>query len=200
VEYEKGKENVAADSLTRGDENDSSSLLTIIAVESEWINKVREMVESDSYFIDLKQKWRTCQRNSKLYQEKSGLIYYKGRILISPNSPLTQLLISEHHDTPQGGYSGYEKTLQRLKRIVYWRGQQYIRDCDTCQRSKYENLTPAGLMQPLSVPRQVWEEVTMDFIDCLPKSLGKSGIWVVVDRLTKFAHSFPFLILTLQKS
>ena len=30
----------------------------------------------------------------------------------------------------------------------------------------------------------------MDFITGLPKSLGKDCIYVVVDRLTKFAHLF----------
>ena len=31
----------------------------------------------------------------------------------------------------------------------------------------------------------------MDFIDSLPRSLGKSAVFVVVDRLTKFAHFIP---------
>ena len=105
------------------------------------------------------------------------------------------MLIFEHHDTPQG-HSGYDKTLQRLKKAVYWKGlkasvRQYIIHCDTCQRSNYENLYPAGLLQPLHVPDQVWEEIIMDFIDCLPRSLRKSSILVVVDRLPKYAHFIP---------
>ena len=39
------------------------------------------------------------------------------------------------------------------------------------------------------VPEQAWE--AMDFINCLPRSLGKSAVFVVVDRLTKFAHFIP---------
>ena len=53
-----------------------------------------------------------------------------------------------------------------------------------------------GLLQPLSIPSQRWEEVSMDFIIGLPKPKGKSGIMVVVDRITKYAHfcalSHPF--------
>jgi hypothetical protein len=53
-----------------------------------------------------------------------------------------------------------------------------------------------GLLQPLTIPSQCWEEVSMDFIAGLPKSEGNIGIMVVVDRLTKYAHfcslSHPF--------
>jgi hypothetical protein len=53
-----------------------------------------------------------------------------------------------------------------------------------------------GLLQPLSIPSQHWEEVSMDFITGLPNYEGKSVIMVIVDRLTKYAHfcalSHPF--------
>ena len=45
-----------------------------------------------------------------------------------------------------------------------------------------------GLLQPLSIPSQCWEDVLMDFITGLSKSKGKSVIMVVVDRLTMYAH------------
>ncbi|KAA0040400.1 ty3-gypsy retrotransposon protein [Cucumis melo var. makuwa] len=51
---------------------------------------------------------------------------------------------------------------------------------------------PAGLLQPLSVPEWKWENVSMDFITGLPRTLrGLTVIWVVVDRLTKSAHFVP---------
>ena len=51
----------------------------------------------------------------------------------------------------------------------------------------------ALLAQPLLIPDQSWKEVTMDFIEGLPKSGGRTTSLVVVDRLTKFAN---FLSLT----
>ncbi|TYK13744.1 pol protein [Cucumis melo var. makuwa] len=50
----------------------------------------------------------------------------------------------------------------------------------------------AGLLQPLSVPKWKWENVSMDFITGLPRTLrGFTVIWVVVDRLTKSAYFIP---------
>lgn len=49
-------------------------------------------------------------------------------------------------------------------------------------------MTPTGLLQPLKTPEVVWNEITMDFITRLPKSKGFDAIFVVVDRLSKYAH------------
>ena len=53
-----------------------------------------------------------------------------------------------------------------------------------------EHTYPAGLLHPFPVPAQKWESISMDFIIGLPKVFGKDCIFVVVDRLTKFAHFF----------
>jgi hypothetical protein len=57
-----------------------------------------------------------------------------------------------------------------------------------CQRNKSENVMTLGLFHPLHIPKQKWEEISMDFIDGLPMSEGKEKVLVVVDRLTKYAH------------
>jgi transposase InsO family protein len=64
--------------------------------------------------------------------------------------------------------------------------------CDVCQRVKAEHQRPAGLLHPLKVPEQKWEEIGMDFVTVLPRTLkGYDSIWVIVDRLTKLAHFIP---------
>lgn len=64
----------------------------------------------------------------------------------------------------------------------------FIRECDTCQRIKNENIAPAGLLQPLPIPTKNWIEISMDFIEGLPRSQGHEVILVVVDRLSKYSH------------
>jgi hypothetical protein len=67
---------------------------------------------------------------------------------------------------------------------------RYIKECATCQENKDEHTHPVGLLQPLPIPEQKWDSISMDFITEFPKVQGKDCIFVVVDRLTKFAHSF----------
>lgn len=67
---------------------------------------------------------------------------------------------------------------------------QHVKECKECQLNKAEHIFPAGLLQPLPIPNQKWESISMDFITGLPKAQGKDCLYVVVDRLTKYAHFY----------
>lgn len=71
-----------------------------------------------------------------------------------------------------------------------------MRECDVCQKLKHETYFPTGLLQPLPILERPWLDVSMDFIEGLPKSHLKSMMFVVVDRLTKYAYlmhlSYPY--------
>lgn len=48
-----------------------------------------------------------------------------------------------------------------------------VKNCTIYQPVKALNVNPYGLIQPLEVPQQIWEEViSMDFITHLPASQG----------------------------
>ena len=51
--------------------------------------------------------------------------------------------------------------------------KKYIAKCGTCQRNKSENVMTLGLLHPLHIPNQKWEEISVDFIEELPVSDGK---------------------------
>lgn len=54
---------------------------------------------------------------------------------------------------------------------------------------------PAGLPQPIEIPYNSWDHVTMDLITKLPKTKrGHTAILVVVDKLTKMTRFAPVKI------
>jgi hypothetical protein len=67
--------------------------------------------------------------------------------------------------------------------------QQFVHTCQTCIQAKADRSSYPSTLQPLPVPSEAWEIVTMDFIEGLPKSATASCILVVVDKFT--LCSFP---------
>lgn len=51
-----------------------------------------------------------------------------------------------------------------------------VAECDVYQKNHYEAIYPPGLLQPIYIPNGAWEDISMDFIERLPKSHGKSVI------------------------
>lgn len=101
--------------------------------------------------------------------------------------------MEKFHSTPAGGHQGVIKSYHRLKKLLYWQGmqkdvKQFIFNCRICQTYKYETTSPAGFLQPLSIPTKVWTDISMDYIVGLHLCKGKSVIMVVIDRLSKYSH------------
>ena len=67
-----------------------------------------------------------------------------------------------------------------------------VRTCDGCQRHESSTRKPIGLLQPLQIPEQTCESVSMDLITALPMTAkGHDAIVVFVDRLSKMVHFAP---------
>lgn len=131
--------------------------------------------------------------NSTGYSLHDGIIKYNSQIWVGQNTALQTKLIATFHSSAIGGHSGTKATYHRLKNHFSWKGTKqavddFIKQCPICQQAKHSNNHPAGLLQPLPIPQGVWMDLSMDFIEGLPKSQGCNVILVVVDRLTKYSH------------
>jgi hypothetical protein len=105
-------------------------------------------------------------------------------------------LIGAFHSSAIGGHSGVNATYHRVKKLFLWKGMKndedtYVKQCSIYQHTKHSHSHPAGLLQPLPIPAGVWQDLSMDFVEGLPKSEGYTVIMVIVDKLTKFAHFLP---------
>jgi hypothetical protein len=113
------------------------------------------------------------------------------------NAPaLHNQLISVMHESTLGGHSGAPVTYRRLKQQLAWKCimqdvQKFVAGCQVCFQAKFDRSSYPGKLQPLFVPIETWETISMDFIEGMPKSATASCILVVVDKFTKFAHFTP---------
>jgi hypothetical protein len=199
--YKKGKQNVVADALSRKDEDVEAFLCAISIIQPDWIIEARDEWKNDEKVWTLIERLQQDSGASDTFTWKNDSLWYKDRLYLCNNSQLKQKVLLELHTSPVGGHSGFLKTYHRVKKDFFWDGlktdvQRFVAECLVCQQNKVETIKTPGLLQPLSIPSQRWEEVSMDFITGLPKSEGKSVIMVIVDRLTKYAHfcalSHPF--------
>ncbi|WJX73966.1 hypothetical protein P8452_57684 [Trifolium repens] len=190
--YKPGKSNQVADALSRRHTEDTA-FLSISSPVPTLITNLRHYYTKDTEGRALVLKHTSDPKTQHLFKFLDGLLYFKDRIYVPDMSDLRQAILKEYHNTPLAGHSGLHPTLFRLSASFLWPGvyrdvKLFVKTCVTCQENKYLPTKKQGLLQPLEVSAQVWEELSMDFITHLPQSFGHTVIWVICDRLTKFVH------------
>ena len=180
VVYKTDLENKAADALSRVPPTIfRNQLMTPTLID---LKTIKEEVERDGKLKEIIMKLQN-EEEVKNYSLLQGiLIYYKGRLVIAKNSLLIPNIMHTYYDSILGGHSRFLRTYKRLTRELLWDGmksevKKYCEECAICQRNKASTLTPAGLLVPLEIPSRVWEDISMDFIERLPKSWGMKLSW-----------------------
>lgn len=124
IEYKKGKETSAANSLSRNCAQPLSEdgvLAMVTFPYPLWLEKVKS-----SYLYDVKLKYllNKLERQEKIpigYGLLNGLILRKGIILIVADSAFKNKLLHYVHNDPQSGHLGFIKTYQRAKKnFIGW--------------------------------------------------------------------------------
>lgn len=187
IEYRPGKENLAADALPR------MLMLSWSEPQPHFLQDLKSAVAQDPQLSEIVSLCAQLIPPDPNYSLKDGFLYWKSHLMIPPKSPLVQKILLEYHASPIGGHAGVARTIARITSQFYWYKMKeaikdFVQNCVICQQAKPSTTLPSGLLQPLLIPSQVWEDIAMDFITGLPPSHGFIVIMVVVDRLTKYGH------------
>ena len=194
IVYRQGKDNIVADSLSRV--GHMMALQAVSEVQPVWLQEVLNSYATDPKAQQLLAQLAIHSPDASGFSLHQNLIRHQGKVWIGDNSALQTKLIAAFHSSAIGGHSGTKATYHRLKNLFAWKGMKqdvdnFIKQCSICQQAKHINALPAGLLAPLPIPDGAWEQISMDFIEGLPKSDGYSSILVVVDRFMKYAHFIP---------
>ena len=196
-QYRPGRTNVA-DSLSRNpvDPAPQEELSTLMVLQRRRqsgrdtiASRIHEGYQHDPWFKD-------PQNLANLTQDEYGMWHRKeDKAVIVPNyKDVRRDILYELHNTKYCGHLGVKKTRARVQHRYWWPtwGRDvdlYVRKCDTCVRNKSSSSVPAGLLQPLPIPEEPWEAISMDYITHLPETRrGHDAILVFVDRLSKMVH------------
>ncbi|KAE8662761.1 hypothetical protein F3Y22_tig00113145pilonHSYRG00200 [Hibiscus syriacus] len=145
IQYRKRRHNLAADALSRKDEEEVElQQMTATVVIPTLVQEVEQSYQGDSLIAEMVTKLAISRQEAADWSYSRSILRYKGK-------------------------------------------------CDIYPRIKDEHVLKPGLLQPLPIPQQAWEFVTMDFIEGLPTSNRYNCILIIIDKFTKYAHFLPLV-------
>lgn len=196
ISYKKGKENVAADGLSRqmagnqiqcfgmGDDEQSggSKDKGVSSVLLSWVQEIALSWQADQGLVDTIIKLQVEPNSMAGYSFQNGRLEFQGKLVVGPIPELRKKFLQEFHQSAIGGHSGIKGTLERISLFVWWPTIRqdvttYVKECEVCQLQKYEHVAYPGLLQPLPIPQVPLTDIAMDFIEDLPKSDNKTVLF-----------------------
>jgi hypothetical protein len=175
---------------------------THISITAEELNKWKEASGKDPLLSEILRtdEERVDDKYSQYQVKEDGLVYFEdwnGNLrLVVPESLRVEIMNEVHNTITEAAHGGYAKTYNRIAAVYYWPRmsrdiKKYTSTCDICQKAKPRRHAPIGMLQPIPIPSQPFEVVTMDFIPELPECEGYDNVLVIVDKLTKYAIFIP---------
>jgi len=173
-----------------------------LVISSDFLSLIKERQARDVSLQKVKELLGSDQAK-EFALGSDGVLRFRGRVCVSDDVELRRLVLEEGHKSHLSLHPSMTKMYQDLKENFWWQGMkkevaQFVLAYLTCQKAKVEHQKPGGTLQPLDISVWKWDNIAMDFVMHLPRTVrGHDVIWVVVDRLTKSAH---FLTANLKMS
>lgn len=220
IHYVKGKENARADALSRRPDHKGNEKIDAAPLFKEKNGTLEHGIQIwEDCARTYRAEWEGFEFQAKRKDleledeewEELGLqagpgaddpVWSQGKAFVPQEKQ--RACITKLHSDRLGGHPGIRKTLERVRQHYAFPGmkkgvEEVVKECEICTKSKAARHKPYGLLEPLPTADRAWGSISMDFITKLPSSTTPDGtnvkydsIWVVVDRLTKWAYFVPF--------
>jgi len=137
-------------------------LLEITEFQDKYEGEIQKASKVDNEIQDIKTNLDERRKEMKGIalgpcQCTDDLLWYQGKIWIPKDEGIRTTLIAKHHEPPQAGHGGMAKTTALISRRYYWPKirediKRFIKNCDTCQRTKMVRHALHGLLQSKKPP------------------------------------------------
>ncbi|GKB64405.1 putative reverse transcriptase domain-containing protein [Tanacetum coccineum] len=201
--YHPGKANIVADALSRKERIELLRVRALVMTISLDLPKQILKAQIEALKLENLEKEdvggmiKKDIPKERLEPRADGTLCLNGRSWLPCYGDLRSVVMHESHKSKYSIHPGSEKMYQDMKKLYWWPNMKadiatYVSKCLTCAKVKAEHQRSSGLLVQPVIPEWKWDNIKMDFITKLPKSSqGFDTIWVIVDRLTKFAHFLP---------
>ena len=192
IVYRKGTDSKVVDALSRRP-HVPGDCYVLSEIQPAWVQEIMDSYESDPHVTAILQKLAIDPLTVPNFTLQGGLLRFKKRLWVGSNEQLQRKIIDNLHASSAGGHSGFPVTYRRISQLFHWKKmkqmvKEMLQQCQICQLAKPDRVPYPGLLQPLPIPSQPWEMMTMDFIEGLPPSRQFNCILVVIDKLSKYGH------------
>jgi hypothetical protein len=212
-QYRPGKENVAADALSRK----TADLPTIKARERE--ERTMELIKPETIqlptdrpainataLLPLDPVPMPIPQGADLVdlirQEnaRQALGSHDNRLIVPEVSQdglfLRTALIREAHEPKIFAHAGQNKTIEAIRQKFHWDSlnkdvRRFVRNCYDCGRNKGRHDKTPGLLHPLPVPNHVWEQVAVDGKDMPVDRHGYDYVWTFICKFSRLIARLP---------
>nr|GFB74225.1 putative reverse transcriptase domain-containing protein [Tanacetum cinerariifolium] len=197
IRYHPGKANAVADALSRRERIKPKRFRAMsMTIQSSIKDRILAAQNEASAVVNAPAEMlRGLDKHME--SRSDGAWYYLDRIWVPLTGDVRTLIMDEAHKLKYLVHPGADKMYNDLRDMYWWSKIKkdialYISKCLTCSKIKAEHQRPSVLLQQLEIPEWKWERIAMDFVMKLLKTCsGHDAIWVIVDRLTTFAHFLP---------
>ncbi|GKV25054.1 hypothetical protein SLEP1_g34559 [Rubroshorea leprosula] len=180
-----------------------TAYLAALSAQPALIDIIKLAQQKDPFLQRMKEKVRAGEPHMQEFRiSDDEILWFGNRLCVPRDHALRHEIMGDAHYTSYTIHPSSTKMYRDLRSTFWWRNMKreiarFVSQCLTCQKIKAEHQRLPGKLQPLPIPQWKWENITMDFVTGLPRTLkGNDSIWVIVDRLTKSAHFLPYRTAT----
>ena len=119
IQYQKNKENVVANALSRRKEKENCRAVS--AVIPDWVKDISASYENSDWAKDLLQL-AIQLISTPGYTLAAGLIRFKGRLVVGEDRQLKDTILQSLHSSPLEEHSGLRVTYNRVRQFFFWPG------------------------------------------------------------------------------